>query len=162
MSDLPEPVITYEEAIRRKCEYRVLPGFMGKMMKISTLISWAQDIKDRFGDTCVYTPDLSWGAVALNREAADKKRLLVEGSSWVADPEFAGTPDELASLRAQVRKLREALKPFAKLADDLDCEASMVEISRPCPENPSPHIIPTLTEYFRNARAALKENTDAG
>lgn len=67
---------------------------------------------------------------------------------------------ELASLRAQVRKLREALNPFARLADDLDCEASVVEISRPCPENPSPHIIPTLTEYFRDARAALKDNID--
>jgi len=70
---------------------------MGDMMKISKLISWAQNIQAQFGDTCVYAVELSWGAVALNRESDDRKRLLPEGSSWVAEPEFEGTPETQGS-----------------------------------------------------------------
>jgi hypothetical protein len=97
MSNTIEGVITYEEALRRKVERRVAPVLMGDMMKISKLISWAQNIQAQFGDTCVYAVELSWGAVALNRESDDRKRLLPEGSSWVTEPEFEGTPETQGS-----------------------------------------------------------------
>ena len=87
-----EGVITYEEALRRKVEHRVAPALMGNMMKISKLISWAQNIQAQFGDTCVYAVDMSWGAVALNRESDDRKRLVPDGSSWISDIDFEGAP----------------------------------------------------------------------
>lgn len=72
---VPEGVITFDEALRRKVENRVLPALMGNMMKIEKLIEWASDIRKRFGNTCVYVNDLSWGAVALNRSHDDAERL---------------------------------------------------------------------------------------
>jgi RecJ-like exonuclease len=46
-----------------------------RMLKISKVIAELLEIKQRFGDTCVYIRrgGMSWGAVALNREADDKK-----------------------------------------------------------------------------------------
>lgn len=46
-----------------------------QMRKISEVIADLQNIKDAFGDTCVYIRrgGMSWGAVALNRHDADKK-----------------------------------------------------------------------------------------
>lgn len=47
----------------------------GRMEKISALIARLQSTLDRWGDTCVYIRrgGLAWGAVALNRQADDKK-----------------------------------------------------------------------------------------
>lgn len=47
----------------------------GHMTQISKLIADLQQIKDRWGDTCVYIRrgGLSWGAVALNRRTDDEK-----------------------------------------------------------------------------------------
>ena len=87
-------VITYEEALRRKIERRVAPALLGTMMRISKLISWAQNIQKQFGDTCVYAVDLSWGAVALNREAEDKARFSPDGKSWTDKPDFEGAPEQ--------------------------------------------------------------------
>ena len=47
---------------------------MGRMIQIDALIAELQDTQERFGNTCVYIRDLSWGAVALNRQAADAER----------------------------------------------------------------------------------------
>lgn len=48
---------------------------MDHMVQIGTLIADLQQIKDRFGNTCVYIRrgGLSWGGVALNRRADDEK-----------------------------------------------------------------------------------------
>lgn len=43
----------------------------GRMMQIDQLIKELQAIRAKFGNTCVYTRDLAWGALALNREAED-------------------------------------------------------------------------------------------
>ncbi|GBQ32129.1 hypothetical protein AA13594_2277 [Gluconacetobacter azotocaptans DSM 13594] len=91
-----ETVISFDEAYRRKIERRVLPAAMGDMMKIASLIEWAQKIRDQFGNTCVYAVDLSWGAVALNREADDRKRLSPGKTSWTDNPDFEGADTEAA------------------------------------------------------------------
>lgn len=46
-----------------------------RMVQIVKLITDLQDIKERFGNTCVYIRrgGLSWGGVALNRKADDEK-----------------------------------------------------------------------------------------
>lgn len=46
-----------------------------RMDRIDNLIARMQRTRERFGNTCVYIRrgGLSWGAVALNREADDKK-----------------------------------------------------------------------------------------
>jgi hypothetical protein len=51
------------------------PHDMEHMTQISKLIADLQQIKDRFGDTCVYIRrhGLSWGAVALNYQSDDEK-----------------------------------------------------------------------------------------
>jgi hypothetical protein len=42
------------------------------MVQVSELIAELQALKERWGDTCVYITGLSWGAVALNHQAADE------------------------------------------------------------------------------------------
>ena len=96
LKSVAETVISFDEAYRRKVERRVLPAAMGDMMKITDLIEWAQKIRDQFGNTCVYAVDLSWGAVALNREADDRKRLSPEKTSWTDNPDFEGADAEAA------------------------------------------------------------------
>lgn len=46
-----------------------------RMVRIDGMIARLQEIQKRFGNTCVYVRrgGMSWGAVALNREADDKK-----------------------------------------------------------------------------------------
>lgn len=46
-----------------------------RMCKISELVAELQETQKRFGDSCVYIRrgGLAWGAVALNRQADDKK-----------------------------------------------------------------------------------------
>lgn len=46
----------------------------GRMIQIADYIKELQDIQARFGNTCVYIRDASWGAVALNRQADDQDR----------------------------------------------------------------------------------------
>ena len=45
---------------------------MTRMVKIDDFIAELQETRDRYGNTCVYIRDCSWGAVALNRQAEDK------------------------------------------------------------------------------------------
>lgn len=46
------------------------------MVSISKMILYLQSIMDNFGDTCVYIrPGVSWGSVALNRQAEDEKTI---------------------------------------------------------------------------------------
>ena len=54
---------------------------VGKMQKVSETIAYFQNVLDNFGNSCVYVRPggVSWGAVALNREAEDKA-LGVAGS----------------------------------------------------------------------------------
>lgn len=56
-------------------EATAMPDDMSHMRQIDDLIADMQGISKRFGNTCVYIRrgGLSWGAVALNREADDKK-----------------------------------------------------------------------------------------
>lgn len=46
-----------------------------RMCKISELVAELQETQERFGDSCVYIRrgGLAWGAVALNRQADDRK-----------------------------------------------------------------------------------------
>ena len=46
---------------------------LGRMIKVSELIRELEDVRARFGETCVYIRDVSWGAVALNRQAEDRE-----------------------------------------------------------------------------------------
>lgn len=48
---------------------------VGRMIQIADLISELTGIQDRWGNTCVYIRDMSWGAVALNRRADDEQAL---------------------------------------------------------------------------------------
>ena len=64
-------------------------------------------------------------------------------------------PILLATLKAQ----REALEPFAALADKF-C-GPMVEVCTPTPNNPSPIIQPIPLGYFRRARASIEGNPTA-
>jgi hypothetical protein len=45
---------------------------MGRMVQIDDFIKELQETRRKFGNTCVYIRDVSWGAVALNREAEDE------------------------------------------------------------------------------------------
>jgi len=45
---------------------------MGRMIQIDDFIKELQATRAKWGNTCVYIRDVSWGAVALNREVADK------------------------------------------------------------------------------------------
>ncbi len=66
---------------------------VGRMIQIADLISELTGIQDRWGNTCVYVRDMSWGAVALNRKADDDKRaaklVSLEGSD-PDDPDIYG------------------------------------------------------------------------
>ena len=44
---------------------------MSRMVKIDDFIAELRETRDRYGNTCVYIRDASWGAVALNRKAED-------------------------------------------------------------------------------------------
>lgn len=52
-----------------------MPESMDHMVQINTLIADLKKISEQFGNTCVYIRQfgLSWGAVALNRQAEDEK-----------------------------------------------------------------------------------------
>lgn len=45
----------------------------GRMVQIEDFIGELTDIKNRWGNTCVYIRDLSWGAVALNRQSEGRR-----------------------------------------------------------------------------------------
>ena len=45
---------------------------MAYMVKIDDFIAELQSTREKFGNTCVYIRDASWGAVALNRQAEDE------------------------------------------------------------------------------------------
>ena len=45
---------------------------MGRMIQIDDFIKELQETRRKFGNTCVYIRDVSWGAVALNRQAEDE------------------------------------------------------------------------------------------
>jgi len=49
---------------------------IGRMIQIDDFIAELQETRARFGNTCVYVKDCSWGAVALNRKARDEKMEL--------------------------------------------------------------------------------------
>jgi len=51
----------------------IVSGRRGRMVQILDLIAELQLIQERFGNTCVYIRDVSWGACALNRQAEDRK-----------------------------------------------------------------------------------------
>ena len=46
---------------------------LGRMVKIDDFIKELQDTRAKFGNTCVYIRDVSWGGLALNRELEDRK-----------------------------------------------------------------------------------------
>lgn len=46
----------------------------GRMIQIDDYIRELADIRTKWGNTCVYIRDASWGAVALNAHAADQER----------------------------------------------------------------------------------------
>lgn len=46
---------------------------MGRMIQIDKFIEELQETQRKFGNTWVYIRDVSWGAVALNREAEDEE-----------------------------------------------------------------------------------------
>lgn len=49
---------------------------IGSMVQIADFIDELTDIKNRWGNTCVYITGCSWGAVALNEQADDEKMAL--------------------------------------------------------------------------------------
>jgi hypothetical protein len=57
-------IATIKEALPKKK--------MGRMVQIDDFIKELQATRERFGNTCVYIRDVSWGAVALNRRADDE------------------------------------------------------------------------------------------
>lgn len=85
------------------------------MLRISTLISHLQDIKDANGDTCVYarSAGLTWGAVAINALDEDQKH-------GVFDREAAAAR-EAARHYGQVQRLmdeRDQWRAKAQLAEE--------------------------------------------
>lgn len=57
---------------------------MGRMIQIDDFIKELQETRRKFGNTCVYIRDVSWGAVALNRQAEDEAvehRLHADGAT---------------------------------------------------------------------------------
>lgn len=46
---------------------------MARMVQIADFIKELQEIERKFGNTCVYIRDVSWGANALNRHADDER-----------------------------------------------------------------------------------------
>lgn len=82
--------MTTEAEMREQLE----PG----MVKISKLIADFQKIKDDFGDTCVYVrPGVSWGACALNRQAADEKAIKENAANFAAKfkPEYRELAEQI-------------------------------------------------------------------
>lgn len=59
-----------------------MANVMPKMVKISNFIKELQETQKRYGDTCVYIRDCSWGAVALNRKSEDEKKEGRHGEGW--------------------------------------------------------------------------------
>lgn len=51
------------------------------MWRISKLIEQLTEIKERFGNTCVWSEKLSWGATALHAHADHKAMLSAKGES---------------------------------------------------------------------------------
>ena len=59
---------------------RMMGRMMGRMIRIDDYIKELQQIREKFGNTCVYIRDASWGGMALNRQAEDERteKLLAE------------------------------------------------------------------------------------
>lgn len=47
---------------------------MSRMIQIDDFIKELQETRRKFGNTCVYIRDVSWGAVALNRQIEDNEK----------------------------------------------------------------------------------------
>lgn len=93
-----------------------------RMVKISALIANLTAVRDRYGDTCVYIRrgGMSWGAVALNREADDKKHGVFDLQAQ-HDRDMHAMADRVERL-TQDRKAAEAerdalRKALAKVRD---------------------------------------------
>jgi len=53
---------------------------MGRMIQIDDFIKELQETRQKFGNTCVYIRDVSWGAVALNRQGEDEEREKIRAA----------------------------------------------------------------------------------
>lgn len=49
------------------------------MIKIADFIKELKETQEKFGNTCVYIRDCSWGAVALNRQREDEEKECRHG-----------------------------------------------------------------------------------
>jgi len=45
----------------------------GRMIQIDDFIKELQQIREKYGNTCIYIRDASWGGMALNRQAEDER-----------------------------------------------------------------------------------------
>jgi hypothetical protein len=114
-----------------------LPTTKGRKVQIADLISELTGIQDRWGNTCVYIRDMSWGAVALNRRADDEKavpsgeverlrgevaRLIATRQEWRSRMGLRVTDDvvvENERLRAENAELRRQVEGLEQSRDDM-------------------------------------------
>lgn len=91
-----------------------------RMVKISVLIARLQSTLDQWGDTCVYIRrgGLSWGAVALNRQADDEKH-------GVFDLQAQHDRDMLERL-GQVERLKKDRDEWRQKVWDAEAKASSI------------------------------------
>lgn len=109
-----------------------------RMVKISALIANLTSVQERYGDTCVYIRrgGMSWGAVALNRQADDKKngvfdlqaqhdrdmqRMAELVERWKADCKAA--EDRALAAEAKIQEMGKALEALPTAIMALDWKA---------------------------------------
>ena len=90
-------------------------------------------------------------------ERVEYLRKSRDGHAAASHAEF----EKRVAAEAQLAKAKEALEPFATLAGKFGCW-SVVEVSAPDPDNPSPVIAPVPLSAFENASAVLAALQQAG
>lgn len=96
------------------------PEKRGRMVQIEDLIRELGETRAKFGNTCVYIVDMSWGALALNRQAEDEKRPELSRDEhramWLAKSlehvteTMQSYRDDYWVARETVKDLREAVR----------------------------------------------------
>jgi hypothetical protein len=76
---------------------------------------------------------------------------------WVWRASEGSLREAVVAAADRIEALEAALKPFADLAAHISNEGAMMEVCRPCPENPARTILPILTKHFTRASVILRE-----
>jgi hypothetical protein len=105
----------------------------------------------------VFKQDTSIPLTVFKALVGDNKELIITDNRIPPPPEEHAEAFIKDTLDKRIEALEAALKPFADLADHISNEGAMMEVCRPCPENPARTILPILTKHFTRASVILRE-----